>query len=266
MDVTSRHNPLVRRIKRMQDKRRVRRKEKAFFVEGAQFVSLAAGCGARIETVVFSEPLLAGSAGLGVVADLRAKGVRCVSVSEEVFQAVSQRNNPDGLGAVVETRWEDLDSLAAGPDDVFVALVGISDPGNLGTVLRTIDAVGGAGCILVARCTDPFHPRTVRASKGALFTVPIARAADVETLLDWARRRGVHTVATSARGGEPYREAGCELPAAIVLGSEHEGLAQTTIEAADRLVTIPMRGSMSSLNVAVAASLLLYELKGPSSR
>jgi len=261
MGVTSRGNPLIRRIKRLQESRKRRKREAVFFVEGAIFVSLAVEHGWGIETILVSEALLTDSLGQSIVEQQRARGGDCVAVTQSVFEDISQRNNPDGLAAIVRTHWADLGALAAKPTDVFVGLVGVSDPGNLGTIIRSIDAVGGAGCILVEESTDPFHPRTVRASRGALFAIPVAYAADMEAVWKWAHDQKVHTMATSARGGQPYWGTCWRLPLLLIMGSEHEGLAETTIEAADQLVTIPMQGIMSSLNVAVATSLLLYELK-----
>jgi len=261
MEITSRDNPLIRRIKQMQAKRKYRRKENAFFVEGIPFVEMSIDCGARVTAVVFCEALLTDKTAQAIVTGQRGNGVRCVALSRQVYEHVSQRNNPDGLGAVLETQWEDLDSLGAGKDDVFLALVDVADPGNLGTILRTLESVGGAGCILIGKSTDPFHPRAVRASKGAVFKVRIADAADTATVWEWARNRHVHTVATSARGGTSFWQAQYTRPILLVMGSEHEGLDRATIETADQLVTIPMQGAMSSLNVGIAASLLLYELQ-----
>ncbi len=261
MEITSRDNPLIRRIKRMQAKRKYRRKQNAFFVEGIPFVEMSVDCGGRVEAVVFCETLLTDVVGQEIVTGLRAKGVRCIALSRKLYEHVSERNNPDGLGAILETQWEDIDSLEAKADDVFLALVDVADPGNLGTILRTVESVDGAGCILVGKSTDPFHPRAVRASKGAVFKVRIAEAVDMATVWKWARSRNVHTVATSARGGTSFWQTQYPLPILLIMGSEHEGLDRATIETAEQLVTIPMQGAMSSLNVAVAASLLLYELR-----
>ena len=261
MDITSRDNPLIRRIKQMQTKRKHRRKQNACFIEGVSFVRLSIDGGVRIEAIVFCETLLTDITGQEIVTTQRANGVRCIAVSRAIYEHLSQRNNPDGLGAILETRWEDLDSLEAGAEDVFVAMVDVADPGNLGTILRTLECAGGAGCILTGKSTDPFHPRAIRASKGAVFKVRMAYAADMAAVWDWARSRHVHTVATSARGGTSFWQARYALPILLIMGSEHEGLDPATMEMAEQLVTIPMQGGMSSLNVGVATSLLLYELR-----
>ena len=258
--ISSNHNPLIRRIKRLQAQSRTRRKQNAFIVEGAVFVSRAAESDRGIETLLYCEALLTEDVGWSIVRQMQADNVHCVGVTQQVLEHVSQRNNPDGLAAIVTGGRIDVASLEAGKTDIFVCLSDISDPGNLGTILRTIDSTGASGCILVGDSTDPYHPRAVRASRGSLFSVRVAHAADMDAICTWARQHKVHTVATSARGGQSYWQASYPPPLLLILGSEHEGLTQATLDEADQLVTIPMCGTMSSLNVAVAASLLLYEI------
>ena len=259
--ITSLSNPLVKRIRRLQEKTRTRQKEQAFFVEGVPITRKAVDSHSSIETIVFCDALLTDQAGRAALAQQRALGIPCVAASEDVFRRLSQRNNPDGFGAICRTTWRELDSLPVGPLDVFVAMDCLSDPGNLGTVLRTMDSVRGAGLILTGESTNPFHPRTVRASRGTVFTVPLCHAPDVEAVFHWARSRQVHTIATSANADHSFWDVPSQLPVLYVFGNENRGLAAAAMEAADQLVTIPMRGSMSSLNVAVAVSVVLYEIE-----
>jgi TrmH family RNA methyltransferase len=261
MQIASLSNPLVKRIKRLQEKRKYRRKDEAFFVEGYPFVSKAVLCGAAIEIIVYCEALYPGEAERLLITQQKAKSASCVAVSEAVFRHLSQRNNPDGLAAIIGSMRMELDSLAVVPTSVFVALVDMADPGNLGTMLRSIDAVGAAGCILVGRSTDPFHPRTVRASRGSVFTVRLAYAPDIQDVLRWARSHQIHTVATSAKAKRSYWRTSYSFPLLLIMGNEHEGLDAATMDAADQVAGIPMQGVMSSLNVAVATSLMLYEVR-----
>jgi len=203
-EISSKQNPLIRRVKRLEAQTRARKKQHAFVVEGAVFLSLAIRNDRGVEALLYCEALLDEAAGRPMVRQLQADNVQCVSVTRQVFEHVSQRNNPDGLAAIVAGGWVDVADLAAGKTDVFVCLNDIADPGNLGTILRTIDSAGASGCILVGDSTDPYHPRTVRASRGPLFSVRVAHAADMDAVWAWARRRKVHTAATSARGGESY--------------------------------------------------------------
>ena len=258
--ITSLANPLVARVRRLQEKARYRQKEQAFFAEGVPIVSMAIANRASIETLIYSDELLIDAEGRVALGRQQAEGVCCVAVSEKVFRAISQRNNPDGLAAVCRTMWRDLGDLAVRPSDVFVAAESVSDPGNLGTILRTMDATGAAGLILCGQSANPFHPRTVRASRGTLFTVPMCHVADMETVFKWAHTHDVQSIATSAHGERPFWGATYPLPVLCIFGNENRGLDAATMDAADQLVTIPMAGAASSLNISVAVSLVLYEL------
>jgi TrmH family RNA methyltransferase len=182
-------------------------------------------------------------------------------VTAEIFSAISGRDNPVGLGAVIQQRWTPLKEIAAGADDIVVALFETSEPGNLGTILRTMDAVGADGMVLVGDTVDPFHPSAVKASMGAIFSVKLAQAPDSAALFRWANDSGLQSVATSAKADDLYSEARYELPALLLMGNEGRGLPGSVIAASTLAVTIPMSGRASSLNLAVAAGLLLYEIR-----
>ncbi len=259
--ITSLTNQLVKRIKRLQEKTRVRQKEEAFFVEGVPITLKAFENQAPIETIVYCGVMLTSEEGRAALERQQTRGIPCIALSEEVFKKVSQRNNPDGLGAICRTHWQDLDCLVPKPSDVFVATEDLSDPGNLGTILRTMDATQAAALILVGKSTYPFHPRTVRASRGTVFTVPLCYSSTMEPVFDWAKTHHVHTIATSARADRPFWDAPYQLPVLLVFGNENRGLDASTMEATDQLVTIPMEGTNSSLNLSVTASLILYELR-----
>lgn len=260
--ITSMSNPLVKRIRRLRQKK-YRQKENAYFVEGLRVVLSAIEAGAEIETLVYCSERLTSDRAWQILAEQKKAGVLSVDVSAQVLESISHREHPVGLGAIVKVTWTELDELAIGAEDVNVALVEVSEPGNLGAVLRTIDATGGSGLILVGQTVDPFHPTAVKASMGTLFGLQISRADSLQMLMEWANRNGMSTIATSARGGEDYWDADYRLPALLLLGSEGEGLPAEALAKAEQMVSIPMLGSASSLNLAVAAGLLLYELRRP---
>lgn len=258
--ITSFSNPLIKLIKRLRQ-RKYRQEEGVFFIEGLRVVLTAVEQHAVIETLVYALPLLTSEAGRQAIERLQRQGVDCVEVAPAVFESISERDNPTGLGAIVKMAWHELADLMVGERAIYVAVEDTADPGNLGTILRTMDAAGAAGLIVVGQSTDPFHPTAVKASMGTLFTVPLSRAADMESLLTWAQENGLQTVATSAKAKQVYWQAAYRFPVLLLMGSEREGLGKGVLEAADLAVTIPMHGSASSLNVAVATSLLLYELR-----
>jgi RNA methyltransferase, TrmH family len=258
--ITSSGNPLVKRIKRLRQ-RKYRQAEGAYFVEGLRVVLTAVEQNAPVESLIYAPELLTSDVARRVVAEQEEQGVTVVALAAALFRTISERDNPTGLGAIVRSHWSDLDALPLKPDAVLVALVDVADPGNLGTILRTLDATAAAALILVGRTTEPFQAAVARASMGALYTVPVGYLADEPALLAWARQRGLYTIATSARAPESYWTAAYHLPALLIMGSEGEGLRPETLAAGQVAVSIPMSGSASSLNLALATALILYELQ-----
>jgi TrmH family RNA methyltransferase len=183
-------------------------------------------------------------------------------ISADLFRAISERDNPTGLAAILRRRTRPLADCVPAPDSVLIALWQVADPGNLGTIIRTVDAAGGHGVILVGATVDATHPTALKASMGAFFAVPVWHAPDLAALTGWARQHRLHVVATSARGSADFRHVPYPHPLLLLLGSEREGLPAEGVESADATVAIPMRGVATSLNLAVAAGLLLYQAAG----
>lgn len=258
--ITSFRNPLVKRIKKLRRKK-YRRQEGVFFIEGIRVVLSALEQQAPVEILVYAPDLLTSDVAWEVLEAQREAGTELAEVSSEVFASLSERENPVGLGAIVQARLCTLDKLAVTADAIFVAAEDLSDPGNLGTLVRTLDGVGAAGLILVGQTTDPFHPTAVKASMGTLFTVPVCEVEGMADLWSWARTQRLFTVATSAKASQNFWEAGYRFPALLLLGSEGEGLSAEVLQQAQQSVSIPMFGRASSLNLSVAAGLLLYELR-----
>jgi len=257
--ISSARNPLVKRIRLLAD-RRHRRREGACVVRGIQPVWQAVAAGAEIEAMVIAPELLRSPPARRMVEEQRARGVRVVELTAELFGRIADRDGPTGLAAIVRTQVPPLDRLAA-ECGVYLALHEIGNPGNLGTILRTADAVGDAGVVLVGATTDPFDPAAVKASMGAVFHVPLAHAATVDDFFDWAQRRGVAVATTSARAPEPFWQVTYPRPVAILLGSEGTGLPPEVLARGDLRLRIPMAGHSQSLNLAVATGLLLYEVR-----
>jgi TrmH family RNA methyltransferase len=265
--ITSFRNPIVKRIKRLRQ-RKHRRREQAFFVEGPRLFLSAAESNAVIEQVVCCHELLTSQRCYTAIARLGSEGVPVAYLAAEVFRAVTEAEHPAGIGAILrqptQTLFESVESK------LFVALDNVADPGNLGTILRTLDACGGDGLILSGSCTDPYHPTSVKASMGAILTIPIAHITNASQMLIWARKVGLWVVATTAHSSRPFWDMVArkktQQGVLLLMGSERHGLQPETMEAADELVSIPMQGSVTSLNLAVATALLLYDLGRPASR
>jgi len=258
--ITSAANPLVQRIRLLAD-RRHRRRESAFVVQGIQPVWQAVEAGAAIETLVVAPGLLRHQAAAAMVAAQEAAGVRVARLSDELFARLADRDGPSGMAAIVRSAPTELAGLPADGGSVFAALHEVGNPGNLGTIIRTASAAGAAGVILLGPSADPYDPAAVKASMGALFTVPVAVASSAAEFLGWAARRGVRVAAASGRAAMSCWDARLELPLALLLGSEGSGLPDDLLAAADLRVAIPMTGTAESLNLAVAAGILLYEVR-----
>lgn len=259
--ISSAANPLVKRVRLLAD-RRHRRREGAFVVEGLQPVWRAVEAGWPVETLIVAPDLLAHSGpAAGMVAEQEAAGVRVARLTGELFTRLSDREGPAGLAAIVHGGLADLASLAVPPDAVFAALHRCGNPGNLGTIVRTADAVGAAGLILIGDSADPFAPAAVKASMGSLFAVPVTHAGTAGEFLDWAGGHRIQVLATSGRAGADLWHTSYRPPLALLFGSEGDGLPGDLLDRATASVRIPMTGTAESLNLAVAASVLLYEAK-----
>lgn len=241
--------------------RHYREQEGVCFVEGIRPVLDAIESGARLEALLLAPEMLRSEVAQRMAREQEAAGVPVIELSRASFERLSDRENPTGLAALVYWRPLALEGLSPGPETLLVMAEDMRDPGNLGTLLRTMDAVQGSGVVVVGASTDPTHPKCLKASMGTIFRLPVARAASVEAFLAWAKERKLWTVATTARRGESYWAAPYRLPLALLLGNEGEGLRPETLASADVIARIPMWGTASSLNVSVAAGVLLYEIR-----
>lgn len=258
--ISSAANPIMKRIRALGE-RKGRRREGAFFVEGLQPVWQAVEAGAEIETLVIAPELLVSVPAQRLVAEQEAQGARVARLSGTLFATLSARDGPTGLGAIVRARTARLEDLPVRPDAPLVVLHNIGNPGNLGTIIRTADATGVAGIVLLGETTDPFAPAAVKASMGALFGMPLAHVAEPERFFEWAEEQGIAIVSTSAHAETTHWVAHYPRPLALLLGSEGEGLPAELLARGAVQVRIPMTGTARSLNLAVATGVLLYEVR-----
>lgn len=258
MRISSIGNPNIKRIRNLLRQRKEREHSGMFFVEGIRLVTEAIQLGAGIETLVFAPELLTSPLAWEIVQEHERGGTPCLEITAAVFKSISTREGPQGIGAVVRQRWELLEQVVPGDELCWVALDQVQDPGNLGTILRTSDAVGGAGVILLGHTTDPYDPAAVRASMGAIFAQRLVRTTFAQ-FAAW-RRRGYTVVGASGSAADDYRSVVYHRPLVLLMGSEREGLSAEQQAMCDRLVRIPMVGRSDSLNLAVATGVMLYEI------
>lgn len=259
-EVTSLANPLVKDIRALAMKK-FRDQQRAFMAEGLKLVIDALDLGWQIRTLVFAKSALGQASVEAVAARTVAAGGTVIETSEKVLGAITRRDNPQTVLGVFGQRVVTLDTVRPEAGDVWVALDRVRDPGNLGTILRTVDAVGARGVILVGDTTDPFAPETVRATMGSIFAVPIARAG-TDAFLAWRRGFRGLVVGTHLAGPVDYRRIGAGRgPVVLLMGNEQQGLPDALAAACDALVRIPQAGRADSLNLAVATGVMLYELR-----
>lgn len=257
--ITSTANPRIKRLRKLSD-RKERQKEEAYLAEGLRIVIEAIQTGQQIESLVIAPDLLHSATGQDIVRDFeRDHPEKMMWVSSEVFRSFSTKEGPQGIAAVIQPSWQHLEEIHPTDRDCWIALDEIADPGNLGTILRTADAVGARGILLLDQCTDPYDPTALRASMGAVFNQKIVRA-EFEDFAAWVKQEQVSLVGTSDRSSRNYHTARYSSPIVVLMGSEREGLEQKHFDLCDQIVGIPMNGRSDSLNLAVATALLLYEI------
>ncbi len=256
--ITSRNNPTVKAIRGLAS-RKERERTGQCFVEGLHLVASAVQQGATIDACVVAPDLLTSAFGRDLARAIVDHGARRLEVTADVFHGLAVKDRAQGLGVVVRQRWEALAGLDASAGRRWVALDTVQYPGNLGAILRTCDAVGGAGIILLGDTADPYDPAAVRASAGAIFAQLLARASFAE-FMEWKRRNRAMVVGTSPMATLDYRKVAYQPPVVLLMGSEPRGLGREQQDMCDVVVTIPMIGRSDSLNLAVAASVVLYEI------
>ncbi|HLI09830.1 MAG TPA: RNA methyltransferase [Ktedonobacteraceae bacterium] len=258
MIITSQSNRRVKQIRSLRD-RKEREETGLFFVEGIRIVVEAVQAGAEIEMLVVAPDLLKSQIGQETVRQEQERGIPVLEVSAQVFKSLSVKEGPQGIGAVLHERWEPLDRVRLTSGLVWVALDAAQDPGNIGTIMRTNDAVGGTGIMLLGNCADPYDPSALRASMGAIFSQRLVKASFAD-FARWKERYHYTVVGTSDSAKLDYREARYHAPLVLLMGSERQGLSVEQQAVCDMMVCIPMVGRSDSLNLSVATGIVLYEV------
>jgi TrmH family RNA methyltransferase len=256
--VTSFSNETVKRIRALEQKK-FRKAEGRFMAEGMRIVAEAMGAGYMPDTLVYADDMAGHDLLKSLVASCEAAGGDAIEVPRDILHKITGKDNPQALVGVFripETRLADLDRNAS---YVWTVCQSLKDPGNLGTILRTNDAVGAGGLILLDQSCDPFSVEAVRASMGALFTQPIVQTSG-EAFFDWLHQGPGMLVGASLNTEHDYQELRYAAPTFVLMGNEQYGLPAEYESQCDALVKIPMRGKADSLNVAVSCAVMLYEV------
>jgi TrmH family RNA methyltransferase len=259
-EVTSLANPIVKDIRGLTSKKE-REASGAFLAEGLGFVAEALARGWAVRTLAYDRAV-AGDPQLKRAIDTTlAQGGQVLEATEKVLAAITRRDNPQAVIGVFEQRWTPLSDLRPKHDETLVALDRVRDPGNLGTIIRTADAAGASGVILIDDCTDPFALEAVRATMGSLLAMPLTRCSAAE-FLAWQGGSGAQVMATHLAGAVDYRAVDyAGKPVVLLMGNEQSGLPDALAEAADHTVRIPQQGNAESLNLAIATAVMLFEAR-----
>lgn len=262
VEITSVQNPRVKQAIQLRD-RRDRDKTGLFLIEGYRELLRASEAKWEIETLFVCPELFLGSNEKTLIGKLTKNGTKIISCTEAVFRKLSYRDRPDGLVGIAKQVHRTLQELSTflkiKKNPFLVVAEAIEKPGNLGTILRSSDAAGVDALIVCDKCTDIFNPNVVRASVGTLFTVPIIEAGSKEAL-EWLKNHGISILAATPTSRKEYTQADMTRPIAIAVGTEQHGLSDLWMQRADLQVSIPMSGIADSLNVAMATTLMLYEV------
>lgn len=255
--ITSLQNERVKQVVRLRD-RAERDATGLMLIEGYREVKRALDNAVKPAAFFFCRPLFQGENEPALIERCREAGADLFECTEPVFRKMSYRDRPDGLLAVAPQLRRTLADLHLPPDPLLLVMEHIEKPGNLGTMLRSADAGGIHAVVVCDRCTDVGNPNTVRASIGTLFALPVVEASS-DDAIRWMRERGIQIVAATPSATIEHTGADLRRPTAIVVGSEQYGLTSRWMNEADVRVRIPMLGQCDSLNVAAAATILIYE-------
>jgi TrmH family RNA methyltransferase len=256
--ITSLSNPLIKQARSLHQKK-VRMECGLFLVEGIHHVGEAIEAGWDVESILYAPDLLTSSFARELISN-HSSGSQPVSV--EVMESLAGKENPQGIIAIVrqkEIQFSEPESIK-----VAVALVSPQDPGNVGTILRTLDAVDGDALFMLdseassGSSVELYHPRVIRASMGTIFWKPVMQSS-FDDFIQWARKGEYQLIGTSTHGDVDYQTLIPKIPWILVLGNEQKGLSSEQLKACDVTVSMPMKGRVSSLNLAVAAGVLLYQ-------
>jgi TrmH family RNA methyltransferase len=255
--ITSRDNSLLRRFRAARDGR----VEESIFVEGLRLCAEAYLSGLPIEAVIYSDELGQKEKAKTILKDLGSVCERVAAVSEALLATISYTKTPQGIVLLASRPEVDENKFKSGQpaNPLLLVMHGINNPVNVGAILRTAEAAGATGAITTVNSSDPFSPKALRGAMGSAFRLPIWTKTDYGEVLAWCAESEIKTVCADVRASIAYTEMDWTGAKAIVVGPESTGLTPDEVAAASAVVRIPMRGQVESLNVGVAASILLYE-------
>jgi TrmH family RNA methyltransferase len=257
MPITSRDNSLLRQARAVRDGKI----DELIFVEGLRLAEEAMRSQLKIEAVIVSEELAQKEKATDLITKLAQVSDRLAFVSEKLLESISYTKTPQGivlLASRPETKKPHFEA-SQHESALIVVMHRINNPINVGAILRTAEAAGATGAVATQTTSDPFSPKSLRGAMGSAFRLPVWLGPTYQEALSWCGERGIKTICADVHASSVYNQVGWQGPSALILGPESEGLSSAEIAEANEAVRIPMQGLAESLNVAVAAGILLYE-------
>lgn len=255
--LTAASNPVIKEVRSLKNKSD-REDKGLYFIEGTRFVSEAFKENAGIRYTIFSETFLSGGSSAELTGAAEQKGIASYEVPDNLFGSISDTRNPQGILAVLELEKKLLREMSIG-EGTLILLDNISDPGNMGTIIRTADAAGCAGVVVSDGCADIYNPKVLRSTMGSIFHIPVCYGGSIAEMMQSVKRKGFQLCASHLEGSVSIYEADLSGNTALIIGSEAGGISAETVKNADLLVKIPMAGLAESLNASVAAGVMMFE-------
>lgn len=254
--IQSTGNARIKEVRKLQDRKHAKTSP-LFYMEGSRIVGEAIACGGVVETLVVAPELIRNDFARGLIAEAQSKNIEIWELSAAVFESVSLKDHPQGIAALGKKRQFDFSDLVT-DDGIFLALNAVADPGNLGTMIRTADAADCRGILLIGDSANPYDTNAVRASMGAIFSQKIVKTS-YETFISWRNEKRLKLIGTADSAAKDYLEVDIPNPVILMMGSEREGLTEPQLADCDEVARIPMMRSSDSLNLAVAAGVMIYQ-------
>ena len=258
--ITSHSNPIIKEIKGLVAQRKHRRQSGLFVAEGLKLATDALDAGWGIRYLALGPDALENEIALAAAAKAKARGALILEVNKTILGAITRRDNPQMVVGVYEQKTLMLSDIDPAHATTWIALDRVRDAGNLGTIIRTGDAVGASGVILIDDTTDPFAVETVRATMGSLFHMPLVRCTN-EEFTDFSKKWDGLIVGTHLHGTKDYRHVNYKEPVILMMGNEQAGLSDKLADTCTELVKIPQAGQADSMNLAIATAVMLYEVR-----
>lgn len=255
--ITSYSNKLIKEIRKL-NKKKYRNKKKLFFIEGIRIIEDSFKSNCDIQYIIYSNKLYNTSRGRELINKIKESNIECYEVENNLIKEISDTENPQGIIAVLKMKENSLQELKE-ENNFIVFLDRIQDPGNMGTIIRSADALGVDGIIINKGCVDIYNPKVLRATMGSVFNIPIIYSEDgTKTLLEF-KNKGTNIFVTSLDSAEYCYDTDFEKDNILVIGNEGNGVSQEILDLSDKNIKIPIKGKAESLNAAIASSIIMYE-------